>query len=614
MIVQLYILALLLLTLSTAIVVKADDINYAVIAFPSGSQGVAVSVDGQTHQLQATQYPNLYQGKAPAPSSSSTYQYVLTSGSGNQVETTQRNLANGATSTGNEFFNRSRTVYDVPSLPVAYHPLYPPLFTGMNVSNEIATIILSLNQTGFDDYQQNPSGDFGYVQVYNMTYISSKQIYTFQGVGIKTSGGSTKDYTKQSYKIKMDKFNKDAPEKPLLFGRSVVKLRAHPTDMTFAREKLLMDCLAAAGAATLSGSWTRLYVNDKQFGLYLMIDDASTHFIDNVLHAGNYSYPYTGPTYKGNALSDTEEANLAYVGDDPELYSKYIYDPKDDGELKLNKSNEMEPIIGLTKRIASNESVDTIVDPKHTLIHMAFNFLTGSWDGFWYQASNYYINQNIQSNKWTVISYDFDETFGNGAETSMMTIPYTEFKKPGGNVTRPLQDALIQGYAADFEQILTTVVKRFFKPSVIQPILEAWEQMLLEDITWDRSIPGHSARNKTEGFTVQDFIVNMNSAQRDTIGVLEWVRGRSAAVCQQLNINDTDVGLPVLGHYTGGTYGDGAVIYSGHPNANGNSDGTTPSGDSSDNDTSGASGSHSSSMFLSTCIFATLFSAIITLS
>lgn len=60
------------------------------------------------------------------------------------------------------------------------------------------------------------------------------------------------------------------------------------------REKLLLDCLAASGAATLSGSWARLFVNNEAFGLYLMIDDASTHFIDDVLHAGNYSYPYTG--------------------------------------------------------------------------------------------------------------------------------------------------------------------------------------------------------------------------------------------------------------------------------------------------------------------------------
>ncbi|KAI7850225.1 coth protein-domain-containing protein [Circinella umbellata] len=620
---NLYLFSFTIVISLLSIITKADDINYAVIAFPNESQGVGVSVEGQIHALEATQYRNLYQGKAPF--TSNPYQYVLTSNSGNnqnQPESTQRQLKEGATSTGNEFFNRSRTVYDVPSLPQAYHPIYPPLFTGMNVSNEIATIILNANMSGVNAYMNNPKGDFGYIEAYDMTYISSNQIYTYQGAGIKTSGQSTKEFSKQSFKIKLDKFNKNATEKPLLFGRSVVKLRAEPTDMTMTREKLLLDCLAAAGVATVSGSWTRLFINGEPFGLYLMIDDASTHFIDNVLHGGNYSYSYTGPTYKGNALSDTEEANLAYLGEDPSLYSKFIYDPKDEGELKLNKTNEMGPLIGLTKRLASkNEKLDSIVDPKHTLIHMAFNFLTGSWDGFWYQASNYYINQDTQSNQWTLITYDFDETFGNGAEKELMSVPYAQFKK-SANVTRPLQDALIQGYPAEFEQILTTVVKRFFKPSVIQPILEAWKSMLLEDITWDRSstLKGHSPTvNQTEGFTAQDFVVNMNSTQKDTIGILEWITGRSAAVCQQLNINDMDDGLPVLGHYLGGNYGDGAKIYPGHPreNENGkneNSNDNNNSGDGNENTTSDAmitTAQQSTSILLlmvtSVCLFATFF-------
>ena len=62
-----------------------------------------------------------------------------------------------------------------------------------------------------------------------------------------------------------------------------------------------MDCIGAAGGATLSGSWVRLFINDQPFGLYVMIDDASTHFIDNVLHAGDWKYQFTGK-YISNLL------------------------------------------------------------------------------------------------------------------------------------------------------------------------------------------------------------------------------------------------------------------------------------------------------------------------
>lgn len=112
--------------MATAAVVSAADVKYSVVAFPGDGQSVAVSVDGQAHALAATQYPNLYSGSAPAPSDH--YQYVLTSSSGSSqqvAESTTRKLAQGVSQTGNEFFNRSRTIYDVPALPQAYNPVYP---------------------------------------------------------------------------------------------------------------------------------------------------------------------------------------------------------------------------------------------------------------------------------------------------------------------------------------------------------------------------------------------------------------------------------------------------------------------------------------------------------
>lgn len=60
------------------------------------------------------------------------------------------------------------------------------------------------------------------------------------------------------------------------------------------REKLVLDMLAAAGGATLSGSWTRVFINNEAYGLFLLMDDASTHFIDNILHGGDWKSPNTG--------------------------------------------------------------------------------------------------------------------------------------------------------------------------------------------------------------------------------------------------------------------------------------------------------------------------------
>jgi hypothetical protein len=108
----------------------AADVQYSVVAFPSGTQGVSVSVGGQTVALQKSElHPNIYTGTAPF---GETYQYVITDGQASNPESTTRKLTQGVTATGNEFFNRSQTIYDVPSLPQAYNPFYPS-----KVSNQL---------------------------------------------------------------------------------------------------------------------------------------------------------------------------------------------------------------------------------------------------------------------------------------------------------------------------------------------------------------------------------------------------------------------------------------------------------------------------------------------
>ncbi|KAI8083482.1 coth protein-domain-containing protein [Thamnidium elegans] len=543
----------------------AADVQYSVIAFPTGTQGVSVSVGGQTVALQkSTVHPNIYSGPAP---SGETYQYVLTDGQKNTPETTTRKLAQGVTSTGNEFFGRSQTVYNVPSLPQAYNPIYPTLFTNMNVSNEIATIIMNVNATALDGFNKAPLEKQDDAQITEFAYISNKEIFKFTAAGLSTSGQSTKDFAKQSWAIDFGKYKVKGAPKDLLFGRTSLKLRAEETDATLAREKLVLDMLAASGAATLSGSWTRVFINGEGYGLFLLMDDISTHLIDNILHGGDWKSKNTGVTYKGNALSPEVEGNLVYQGEDVTKYSEDIYKLQDTGEDTTisKKNNSQALIIQFTKSLsevnaqdatdAKNPgSVANVLDPQHTLIHLALNYLIGSWDGLWYQASNYYLNQDLASKKWTLITYDFDETYGNGVEdVAMNTVAYKDYARPGSQ--RPIVEVFLNNtyYDGVFQDTLKTIVKRFFKPSVIDPILTAWSQMLEEDITWTRTIAGKSAGIKTT-YTVQDFKDGLNG-NGSVISISSWVANRASSLTQQLNFSDVD-DLPALPPYTAGTHLD----------------------------------------------------------
>lgn len=125
------------------------DVTYSVVAFPQGNQGVSVSVGGNVVALQkSTVHPNIYSGSAPAGDN---YQYVLTDGANNTPESTTRKLAQGATSTGNEFFNRTQTIYNIPHLPQAYNPIYPSKYF---ISFIIISLLIFWIFYSFDDQHE----------------------------------------------------------------------------------------------------------------------------------------------------------------------------------------------------------------------------------------------------------------------------------------------------------------------------------------------------------------------------------------------------------------------------------------------------------------------------
>jgi opacity protein-like surface antigen len=104
-------------------IVNAADVTYSVIAFPKANENVGVSVGNQDYPLQKSpENANLFTGNAPFGAE---YKYTIITSNGNKPENTTRQLAETTTATGNEFFGRSKTLYDIPALPRAYNPIYP---------------------------------------------------------------------------------------------------------------------------------------------------------------------------------------------------------------------------------------------------------------------------------------------------------------------------------------------------------------------------------------------------------------------------------------------------------------------------------------------------------
>ena len=147
-----------------------------------------------------------------------------------------------------------------------------------------------------------------------------------------------------------------------------------------------------------------------------------------------------------------------------------------------------------------------------------------------------------------MITYDYDEVFGIGVDPSVATTPYQNFSRV--NSSRPFIDIHIESpfYRVEFERILQTMVKRFFKPSIIDARLDAWHGMLRADMEWDLNLPYLSPGSINTTWTIWNFDNNVQNTDGQIMGVKEWVRSRSAAVCEQLGFTDED-DLAPLGPY-----------------------------------------------------------------
>lgn len=245
----LWLLSLLLLVSDAS----AADTKYAVIAFPNATQGVAVTVNGQSYKLQRSNvHPNLYTGYAP---SGTDYQYVIVDSKGAvvQSESSMRKAEASSSSVGNEFFDRIPTLHQVPEIPQAFNPINPrkskskccqclktaaliisyanistlALFTRMNQSNEIATLFVRADKDDFTDILTDPKDEENDdADMLDMVYISHSEVHSFKGGHIGNSGHTSKNFNRQSLQIRLKKDQR-------LFGRRTFKLRAEQTDPSF---------------------------------------------------------------------------------------------------------------------------------------------------------------------------------------------------------------------------------------------------------------------------------------------------------------------------------------------------------------------------------------------
>ncbi|KAF9917423.1 hypothetical protein BX616_001047 [Lobosporangium transversale] len=510
-----------------------------IIEFRNANGAFGVSVGGSITKLSSneTMFP-VWSGAVPGTTGSVEYSYVELDAAGAPVKTetfTRKLNQTTDTHTDNEFFDRPVTRHEIVRLPYTYLATYPSKTKAFK-ENQIATLHLTAPVADVNAMNSQPEAEKD-VKV-TFRFINAKTVYTQTNITLNTSGKSSKEFAKQSYKLKFDTEYGQS-----FFSRPNIKLRSMATEPTLMREKLYIDMLNSVGVPTQQGSYVRLFINNEPYGLYLMVDDIKKSFIKQTIYGGdNATSP--GSLVQMNAPMLDQQADLVYKGPTGASYNRETYISQN-----LGKNTEAEPLGQLIAFMSDLQAYDPAktadpvdywtsrLDLDGFLRNMALEYLMGAFDNYWMAGSNYFMYFNPKlgnGGKWQWIPTDFDGTFGNGASIDPAGSYKTLFNFQPDH---PLVSKLIINTPqinAQFQQVLKEIVSTAFKPEAMNLHIDSVHKMISLDAQWDFGLTRHSP-GKDLKFTFEDFNNNLVNVTKEMSGAIKpWIASRASAISTEL--------------------------------------------------------------------------------
>ncbi|KAG2211882.1 hypothetical protein INT47_004569 [Mucor saturninus] len=453
---------------------------------------MSVVVDDSVYHLYPnTTYPFLFSGKAPKAKVG--YRYVkITDNPSNYLSESFLRSPQDNTNTLHEFFNRTWNRHPNVQLPKIY-PLSIStnrLVSLLHKDDEIPTIHFSGNQTELDLMHHNPPTDPISVTTV-VSYVSLEDAFQFNNVELSLAGRSSVMMPKLSYIFKLDKADS-------LYGYRRIKLRALVLDPSYIREQIGYDILSSSGAATTNFSYVRVFMNERELGLFGLIEAFQNPWLANEFNGGDIFYK-NGYLYQGNSEDPYpgHTSDLAYYKDNLTAYADGQYKIKE--EEKGGSKDDFQPLMDFTRSIAeapvnTSDAVtiwNKAMDTEGFLRSMAIEVLGGYSDGYIVNANNFCIYQKLETNQYVYIPADLDLCLGNGLRnvSQLLYVNYTDFTGWGN---RPLLNRilLIQDFYDRFLYLLQDLNNKLFNMEAVEPRINDLVDMIREDVEWDKTLPG----------------------------------------------------------------------------------------------------------------------------
>lgn len=350
---------------------------------------------------------------------------------------------------------------------------------------------------------------------------------TVDSIGFRLRGNTSRDAKKKSFKISFNSFIKGRQ----FHGIEKLNLNGEHNDPSIIRSKLAADLYGEIGVPASRANHAQVFINGRYYGLYVSVEHIDEEFLKKRFADDS-----------GNLWKCLYPADLKYLGSDPNLYRNLMNGAVPAYELSTNETagdfSALAKLIAVINNTPSGTFADSLEQYLHVyrfLQYLAVNTLVGSWDDYRSLMNNYYLYHIPSEKRFTIIPYDYDNTFGvDWFNVNWATAdPYNYPKAVSG--ARPLSDKIM---ANDQYRDLFTHFLRFYRERVY--LLPLWELRIdrLKGMI-DAAAAADSFRTLDYNFSVSDFNTSYTSSAYQKLhvkfGLKGFINTRNSSITGQLN-------------------------------------------------------------------------------
>jgi hypothetical protein len=290
-------------------------------------------------------------------------------------------------------------------------------------------------------------------------------------VGLRIKGFTSAIWTdgkKKPFRIDFNEFDQEQHYD----GIKKLSLNNATQDPSYMRDMLAYNIMRTAGVKASRTAYTKLFINDVYWGLYVMVEQVDKTFLNN--HFKNND---------GNLFKCQENSNLSYYGADPAQYQMAF-------ELKTNElADDWTGFVNFVRYANRNgmygdeykTTFPKIFDITSYFKVLAIDILLLNWDSYYDHGRNFYLYEDIEEHKFHWIPWDYNLSFSDAPIDILASQPfYSATPKP---LIRNLLNE--NSFLNDFIDTYRSILANNFTTERLFPLIDDAKLLIRDDLDQD---------------------------------------------------------------------------------------------------------------------------------